>query len=268
MPAAKTSPSARQPSLSDFEITVEYPVPARAGTDEITGVRAAAASGNELTWPQGSQADYQLLAQGEVTEVSSTPSAVQAYFVPASESLVADAEACLAAFRLPPTAPITWAQRMVLAAKNTPAPPSSPGWLDRALDLGDRFGELVCRQIKRARRWLRCSTFARALRLKRCRFCEGNRAWTSFDVVLPPGMAKQAAAAARAREWDLFKELARLRAASPTDSLSATIASCQCCGKHTTLELTWKRGRLRRLIASDIDIDDDDRYLLLSLIRR
>jgi len=272
MHRAKTAPSWRHHSLSDFEITVEYPVRARVGTEDSTGVRAAPPDDDEITLAEGSQADIHLLAQGEITEVSSTPSAVQAYFVPASESLIADAEACVAAFRRAPTTPLTWAQRMVRAAANAPAPPAPVPALSRVAttlrDFGEHLGASLCKMVRRARRWLRCTGLARALRLRRCRSCDGLRSWTSFDVVLPPGMAKRTAASARVRDWQPLIDLAALRSKVPSDRLSVTIASCKSGGHHNTLELTWHRGWLRRLIASDIDISDDDRYTLLSLTRR
>ena len=127
-------PMGRQ--LSDFEETVEYPV-------------------------------------DEVTELSTAPSAVQAYYVPVSHSLIADAEAIIAAYQQRPGPQLTWAQRMRAQAAAPAQTSNEKSRLLRAtdavLDFADQVGAAVMDAAISVYRRIQRSKLGRRLRSRHSR---------------------------------------------------------------------------------------------------
>lgn len=122
-----------QRPLTDFEVTVQMSVPTE---EERTSVFM-----REPVAEIPSQED-------EDTQICDEPSAIRAHFLPPSESLIADAEAILSAYRRPAPVHRTWADRMRMAANTGPLQiRRSP--LERlattVLDAADALGGFVVR---------------------------------------------------------------------------------------------------------------------------
>lgn len=190
-------------------------------------------------------------------------------YSPPSFSLVADADAILAAYR-DGDQPMTWAQRIALQVASLPAPKNGPEkapaarrLLRSVVGFADRLGGAVVDGGVSLYRWLRSSALARRISARKCKACGQCRKQVALDFGLAPRGPEQVAHFATEKAWEFFRCLPD--ECYPNARVRMVIRRCESCAKHSTAEVLWQQGPWRRLVARDIELEGDEVYYLLSL---
>lgn len=258
---------------ADFEVTVEYP--AYADEDGLPTAPEYESDPALVTVPDGSKpfiAAHMGPAPAPVedidTAVCSEPTEIRNMMAPAAESLIADAEAILAAFRKQEREQETWAQRMAMQVASLPSPPAAKrNVFARAvgafISFADRVGGAVVDGMVGAVQWVKATAHARRARSSRCATCSGQRHRYDLYFVLPQMSAEELGQHLATRNWEVLRGLAT--AHDRNHHMQLTVRRCRTCTQPSTLEVTCIAGGKRHTMAVGVELTDDEGYFVLSL---